>query len=223
MVRKHLTIWGDIGSILVPIWLHPRGLTHRWMPQKWFSFLDEVTFVNWYLAWKQVQLQDCFKDFGWFWYFGPWILATPLTKATQAGNQDWAVQAAPLSKTPFLEIAGLKKRVGYASYFGYFEWVRWTVMLPVMEENPALPLIWIFINWWLGARFLLSTVLRPSCSLGLVMGIHFSYAGGGTREVASALRAGCCTRRGKIGGSCWVDFQIGNLSQITQYFRGGWR
>lgn len=70
------------------------------MPQKWFSFLDEVTFVNWYLAWKQVQLQDCFKDFGWFWCFGPWILATPLTKATQAGNQDWAVQAAtPVQKS----------------------------------------------------------------------------------------------------------------------------
>lgn len=90
-----------------------------------------------------------------------------------SGNQDWAVQAAALSKNPFLEIAGLKKRVGYAWYFGYFEWVRWTVMLPVMEENPALPLIWIFINWWLGARFLLSTVLRPSCSLGLVMDITF--------------------------------------------------
>jgi len=56
-------------------------------------------------------------------------------------------------------------------------------------------------------------------------GYHFSYAGGGTRKVTSALRAGCCTRRGEIfGGSCVeVDFQIGNLSQITQYFRGGWR
>jgi len=41
-----------------------------------------------------------------------------------SGNQDWAVQAAALSKNPFLEIAGLKKRVGYAWYFGYFEWVR---------------------------------------------------------------------------------------------------
>ena len=145
-----------------------------------------------------------------------------------SGNQDWAslnikaVQAAPLSKTPFLEMAGLKKRVGYAWYFGYFEWVRWTVMVPLMEENPALPLIWIFINWWLGARFLLSTVLRPSCSLGLVMGIHFSYAGGGTREVASALRAGCCTRRGEIGGSCILSMGISPRSPSVSGEVGGW-